>query len=143
MRWISPPAAIAGPQSVLTIAPLQAAPGTTHLWGIACPTSTTCYAVGQSTSGGVVVPITGGTVGYLQTAGATSLRGIACSSSTTCYAVGDNSTSGVVATITIGAGGGSGGGGGGGGSGAGGGTGGVTGCPQCKSGPGGYGIPTS
>jgi hypothetical protein len=78
--------------------------GTDQLQGVACSSSTTCYAVGYNSSlEGVVVPITSGTPGSAVTvSGTDDLYGVACSSSTTCYAVGYNSSlEGVVATVAL------------------------------------------
>lgn len=84
----------------VTVAPASAAtfnvqpvPGTRVLNEVACPTATTCVAVGQfddATGGhGVVVPITNGVPGAAQVvAGTGVLFGVACSDATTCVAVG-------------------------------------------------------
>jgi peptidoglycan/xylan/chitin deacetylase (PgdA/CDA1 family) len=64
----------------------QPAPGTGltgGLSGVACPTATTCEAVG----GGVAVPITNGTPGTAQPAPGSA---VACPTATTCEAVGGN-----------------------------------------------------
>jgi len=78
--------------------------GTFVLKGVACPSATTCYAVGfNSSSAGVVVPIVNGTPGPVQSvSGTAELLGVACPSATTCYAVGIDSSgsAGVVATIS-------------------------------------------
>jgi peptidoglycan/xylan/chitin deacetylase (PgdA/CDA1 family) len=74
------------------------------LIGVACPSVTTCEAVGaKSSSGpGVVVPITGGTPGSLQAvAGTRDLEGVACPSATTCEAVGASSSSGPGVVVPI------------------------------------------
>jgi len=78
--------------------------------GIACPTTSTCYAVGRATFDpalgyrGVAVTITNGMPGGAQpVAGTAYLFGIACPTVTTCYAVGGNSPDqGPVVTITNG-----------------------------------------
>jgi hypothetical protein len=59
---------------------------------VACPTSTSCVAVGAGSSGGVVVPVTAdGIPGQASTVPGTSeLVGVACPTSTSCVAVGDN-----------------------------------------------------
>jgi uncharacterized repeat protein (TIGR02543 family) len=83
----------------------QTIPGTTQLEGVACPSATTCEAVGyNSTPEGVVVPITSGVPGSPVTVSGTSeLLGVACPSATTCEAVGYNSSDeGVVVPITSG-----------------------------------------
>src|SRR5262249_36857373 len=75
------------------------------LGSIACPTSSTCYAVGSNLSGqGLVVPVTNGTPGSIQVVPDTSdLFGIACPSTSTCYAVGVNGPEqAVLVTITAG-----------------------------------------
>ena len=69
----------------------QVVPGAFNLLGIACPSATTCEAVGTSPgtpSHGVVVPIVNGTPGSVQVVpSAQSLTGAACQSVTTCEAV--------------------------------------------------------
>ena len=83
----------------------QTVTGTTQLEGVACPSATTCEAVGyNSTPEGVVVPITSGVPGTPVTVSGTSeLLGVACPSATTCEAVGYNSSDeGVVVPITSG-----------------------------------------
>jgi hypothetical protein len=81
----------------------QAAPGTQNLFGVACPTSTTCELVGYDGSNGVVAPITSGSPRTAQpVSGTANLRGVACPSSTTCEAVGYNgSNEGVAVPITV------------------------------------------
>ena len=77
--------------------------GLSSLNGIACPTATSCYAVGTSTSGaGAIVATTasGGTWALHSLGPGADLYGIACPTATSCYAVG-TSTSGdgvVIAT---------------------------------------------
>jgi hypothetical protein len=83
----------------------QVAPGTFDLYGVACPSATTCEAVGvNASSEGVVVPITNGTPGTGEAVPGTHiLQAVACSSSTTCEAVGDNASfTGVAVPITNG-----------------------------------------
>ncbi len=98
---------VAAPASASTV---QVVPGTFLLEGVACPSATTCVAVGYnslpitsggpSTPEGVVVPITKGVPGTPQMVpGTFILSGVACSSATTCEAVGSN---GVVVPITNG-----------------------------------------
>lgn len=81
----------------------QGVPGGVTLLGVACPSASTCQAVGGNNSGQeVVVPIINGTPGSAQPVpGTTLLAGVACASATTCVAVGDNSPSsqGVVVPI--------------------------------------------
>jgi hypothetical protein len=71
------------------------------LFGVVCPTSTTCLAVGD----GLLVPITNGIAGTPQTV-PYRLTGIACTSSTQCWASGQDTTtspfSGIVVPITNG-----------------------------------------
>ena len=67
--------------------------GTSYLNAIACPSTTTCYAVGQNNSNavGVILATTNsGSTWTTQTlpSGTALLYGIACTSTTTCYAVG-------------------------------------------------------
>jgi peptidoglycan/xylan/chitin deacetylase (PgdA/CDA1 family) len=87
-------------------ATVQEVPGYALL-GVACPTATTCEAVGGNNSQQeVVVPITNGIPGSAQpVSGTTELAGVACASATTCVAVGNNSPSNqaVVVPITNGA----------------------------------------
>jgi hypothetical protein len=79
-------------------------PGIRGLSGVACPSVTTCEAVGSNSSGGVVVPITSGTPGStVVVPGTAALGGVACPSATTCEAVGSNSSGeAVVVPITSG-----------------------------------------
>lgn len=71
------------------------------LFGVACPTSSTCLAVGKNGLG-VVVPITNGTPGAVQPVpDVQDLFGVACATPTLCRAVGDQGPSrGVVVNIT-------------------------------------------
>jgi len=67
-------------------------PGSYDLLAVACPSATTCVAVGETHPGGqgVVVAVTGGTAGRLQIVADTfRLDGVACATATTCEAVGD------------------------------------------------------
>jgi hypothetical protein len=77
-------------------------PRTGVLFGVACPTATTCEAVGDGASGEILVPITDGIPGApIPVPGTYELRGIACESATSCVAVGDNATNvGVVVPIS-------------------------------------------
>ncbi len=74
---------------------------TVALDAIACPTVTSCIAVG---AGGVVVPLSpGGTPGTVQTVPGTSdLEGVACPSATSCIAVGASSSGAVVVPLSAG-----------------------------------------
>jgi hypothetical protein len=69
----------------------------TSLGGIACPTATTCEAVGYNDKGygtAYIVTITNGVPGTPQpVTGTDALGPIACDSSTTCYAIGVSTTS--------------------------------------------------
>ena len=71
-------------------------------FGVACPTATTCEAVGDSGSGEVLVPIRDGIPGApIPVPGTYELHGIACETATSCIAVGDNAANtGVVVPIT-------------------------------------------
>ena len=96
---------IVPPVGVLIRAGLPGSPqglsGTESLGDVACPTATTCDAVGESSSGGVIVPITDGTLGSPQAVpGTADLSGIACPTATTCEAVGYNSSFEGVAVST-------------------------------------------
>ena len=68
--------------------------GTLDVDGVACPTTSSCVAVGTAPTGpgqsaGVIVPISGGTAGSPATVPATSeLLGVACASAADCVAVG-------------------------------------------------------
>ncbi len=87
-----------------TLGSLVSIPGTTNLSAIACPSDSTCYAVGSSTGGNVepvlvALPVPGlsgpkvqrvttsGSVGGLESEGIV-LQGIACPDTTVCNAVG-------------------------------------------------------
>ena len=80
------------PASAATIGAVQIVPEAYHLFGVACPTTTTCVAVGDAPFFGlpVVVVITNGVAGSVQFAdsNAYDLRDVACPTATTCYAVG-------------------------------------------------------
>ena len=101
-------AALGGAVSASAATGTQAVPGTSYLAGVACPSATTCEAVGDNpnSSQGLVVPITNGAPGSAQPVpGTTELAGVACPSATTCEAVGDNGPTslGIVVPITNGA----------------------------------------
>jgi photosystem II stability/assembly factor-like uncharacterized protein len=71
--------------------------GISYLSGIACPSTTTCYSVGENSSydGGIILATTNsGSTWSTQTvpSGTRFLNGIACTSASTCYAVGQNSS---------------------------------------------------
>ena len=78
-------------------------PSAPYANGVACPSTTTCYAVGQNASGGVILATSNsGTTWTSQSvpSGTNVLNGIACPSVTTCYAVGGyNSVSYGIAEI--------------------------------------------
>ncbi len=85
-------ATTATPASAATVN-VQPVAGTTQLLAVACPTATTCVAVGQGPgptgTTGKVVPITNGVPGAPQlVTGTNFLFGVACSGPTTCVAVG-------------------------------------------------------
>jgi hypothetical protein len=96
---MAPSAALA--DSYTTV--VQTVTGTSVLGGMACPSPTTCYAVGQG-SGGVIVPVTGGVAGAAQSiAGTASLSDIACPTTAFCEAVGRGpSLDAIVVPITNG-----------------------------------------
>ncbi len=90
--------AVAAPASASTA---QVVPGVSPLNGVACPSATTCVAVGDS----AVVTITNGTVSAPQAVSGTNLDllGVACPTATTCVAVGENASfQGMVVPITNG-----------------------------------------
>ena len=76
------------------------AAGVRTFYGITCTTTTTCVAVGASSSGqGAVVSVTNGIPGPVRTvAGTTLLTGVACPSASTCVAV-DNAPPSVVPIV--------------------------------------------
>jgi len=110
----------AHPQGVGAVVPvINGIPGAAHIMpgtdgftlaGVACPSATTCQAVGfdYASKGsnpilkGVVVPIINGTPGTAQVINRNTLFGVACSSATTCLAVGANTSTGVMVPITHG-----------------------------------------
>ncbi len=73
-------------------------PPSTSLHAVACPTATTCLAVGYDSVSpglvqgrGILVPIINGVPGAVEEVpGVVSLDGVACSSATSCLAVGSN-----------------------------------------------------
>ncbi|HMC70823.1 MAG TPA: hypothetical protein VKJ07_16820, partial [Mycobacteriales bacterium] len=61
------------------------------LFGVACASTTTCFAAGGTTGSGVVVGTTTGVAGWhVMLTTSQQLNGISCSSTTTCVAVGEN-----------------------------------------------------
>ena len=86
-----PVAVLGGAVPALAGTAVQTVPGTTHLWGIACPSATTCEAVGTNFwNQGVVLPIVNGTPGSTQVVSSTSqLHGATCASPSICEAVGE------------------------------------------------------
>jgi RHS repeat-associated protein len=85
-------------------------PGLTHLNAVACPSATTCVAVGQDDAMSdfafypVVVPITNGIPGAPQAIAGTygNLNAVACPSATTCEAVGSmRGTDGVSRAMVV------------------------------------------
>ena len=83
----------------------QAVPGSSAMFGVSCPTSTICWAVGESGSSGVVAEILNGVPQTASTvAGAGPLEGIACTGAQDCVAVGAAAapTGGVVVPIVSG-----------------------------------------
>jgi hypothetical protein len=95
-----------GPSPASAATSVTPVPGTTELYETACPTSTTCYAVGTDSSEteGVVVPITNGIPGTpANVSGPNALHGVACPSAAICYAVGTTSSpEGVVVPMSSG-----------------------------------------
>jgi hypothetical protein len=94
----------------ITVNNAQYVTGTADLLGIACPSASTCYAVGYTRTGpgpqnaGVVVTITNGVPDVPQTIdGVVYFTGIACPTTSICYAVGyADSNSAAIVTITNG-----------------------------------------
>ena len=87
---------------------VQSIAGTAQLFDIACPSATTCVAVGfagdvnSGSNEGVVVPITNGTPGTPHVvSGTDELLSVACSSATSCLAIGGGDE-GVLVPITNG-----------------------------------------
>ncbi len=71
------------------VGPIELVQGTTDLQGIACANTNSCFAVGYSSPpGGVVVPISDGAAGTVESVPGIELGGVTCVSSTICYAVG-------------------------------------------------------
>jgi hypothetical protein len=79
--------------------------GSEHLNGVSCPSTTECWAVGDSYNSGYEgivaewTPTTGWSTAT-DISGSNYLEGISCPSTTLCWAVGDNNTEGVVAEWT-------------------------------------------
>jgi hypothetical protein len=98
--------ATAVPAAADTLATSQIVAASSGLDGVACPTATTCEAVGttQNNGLGLIVPVTNGVVGTAQSVtGTQSLSAIACPTATTCVALGTSSSGDVVVTIALGA----------------------------------------
>ncbi|MDQ6948035.1 MAG: hypothetical protein M3256_17645 [Actinomycetota bacterium] len=102
---------VASVAPILVASPASATPAavvfvTSTFYAVACPTATTCEAVGvnYSTSQGIAVSIANGIPGTAQAIpGTVALRSVACPTATTCEAVGLTSTgSSVVVPITNG-----------------------------------------
>jgi hypothetical protein len=91
-------AALAPAASADTVGVPTAVPGTVVFFGVACPTTTTCLAVGDD----LLVPIRDGIPqAPIPVPGTFELKGIACESATSCIAVGNNASNvGVVVPIT-------------------------------------------
>lgn len=88
-----------------TVAASYAVPVTTTLFAIACPSPSTCLAVGAGPdSEGVVVPIVDGVVGTADSDSNEGLESISCVSATLCFAAGGDTTSneGSIVPIQIG-----------------------------------------
>jgi photosystem II stability/assembly factor-like uncharacterized protein len=68
----------------------QASPTTNNLNFVACPSTTACFAVGDS---GTILATTTGTAWIPQSSGVTwTLHGVSCPSVSVCYAAGENGT---------------------------------------------------
>ncbi|MDH2903415.1 MAG: hypothetical protein PXZ08_05630, partial [Actinomycetota bacterium] len=101
----------ANPASADTLSASQLVAGSAALSGVACPTATTCEAVGTgltnttqgTTSGpGLIIPITNGVTSTAQAVtGTLSLSAIACPTATSCVALGTSSSGAVVVSITL------------------------------------------
>ena len=89
--WALGPKVFWRPSSTAFPGAPQLVPGTSLLFGLACSSSSTCYATGLSDDffSAVVVPVTNGVAGAPTTTGTLSLGPLTCSSST-CVAVGFN-----------------------------------------------------
>jgi hypothetical protein len=89
-----------------TIGSVQTVSDSEGLFDIACPSSSSCLAVGVNASNteGAIVPITNGAAGPAQSVtGTDGLIGIACSSGSTCFGVGETSfPNGVIVQIVNG-----------------------------------------
>jgi len=73
------------------------------LWGVACPTPTSCVAVGSSGSHAVVVTIADGVpTATVELTAVRVLFGVGCTAAATCYAVGYDETGAVVVPIVNG-----------------------------------------
>src|SRR3954453_16488184 len=80
----------AAPAGALTIGKAVSEPHTRALYGVTCPTSDTCIAVGQDASRthGVVVFRDGGESTAVSVPGSVQLHGVGCATASTCFAVG-------------------------------------------------------
>jgi len=99
---VTPVAEIVGaPVAAAGVGKLQPVPATTDVYGVACPSGTTCYAVG---AGGAVVTIDDGTVEGAKFAAVDDLDSIACWNADDCVAVGlgVSGEEGVVVPVTAG-----------------------------------------
>jgi peptidoglycan/xylan/chitin deacetylase (PgdA/CDA1 family) len=80
----------------------QVVSGTSWLYGVDCPTTATCEAVGvYGDSQGEVVPITNGVPGSSQAVTGAPLHSVACPTATNCEAVGNNQTDGSTNLVAI------------------------------------------
>ena len=77
--------------------------GVNDLYGISCPTATSCEAVGSNAvdGQGIVVTITNGSPGTPHTvSGTKAIRSVSCATPTSCEAVGTGQGHGVVLSVT-------------------------------------------
>ena len=77
--------------------------GVDDLYGISCPTATSCEAVGANAldGQGIVVTVTNGSPGTPHTvSGTKAIRSVSCATPTTCEAVGTGQGHGVVLSVT-------------------------------------------
>ena len=82
-------------QAAATVGSPNTVSGTSGLGDIACPSSSTCYAIAASGSSVGVLTVTNGSPGsFTPVSGGPGLSGVACPSSTICYAVGQEQPSG-------------------------------------------------
>ena len=90
---------IGTPLAGASIGKLQPVTETSDVYGVACPSGTTCYGVGN---GGLVVTIDDGVVGEVEFAPVDYLNAIACWNADNCVAVGESGDTGVVVPVTDG-----------------------------------------